>query len=121
MIVEHYNHILLQCTKAYQSAVYEHARAAAWPALEKQTIAEHNYCACCGGKTKLQVHHCNPFHLFPERELDPTNLIVLCMAIGFECHYDIGHVDENGYHSWKVFNPHVKIQAAMRLKERRKK
>lgn len=63
-------------------------------------------CAACGRKDKLNVHHCKPFHLFPELELDPTNLIVLCEA-GTSCHLLFGHCL-----NWKDWNFEVREDAA---------
>ena len=48
------------------------------------------------------MHHVIPFHLDPAKELDRTNLIVLCMAYPQECHLQIGH---GGY--FKAYNPNV--------------
>jgi 5-methylcytosine-specific restriction protein A len=52
-----------------------------------------NSCACCGGKKSLIGHHRIPFHLAPDMELDPDNIIVLCEAkrYGINCHLLLGH------------------------------
>ena len=47
-------------------------------------------CIACGSEKHLQVHHIKPFHLHPELELEPSNLIVLCMDTN-ECHLKLGH------------------------------
>jgi hypothetical protein len=47
-----------------------------------------------------------PYHLFPKKELDPQNLIVLCMGPN-ECHIRIGHGD-----NYRVYNPKVVADAA---------
>jgi len=47
------------------------------------------------------VHHIKPFHIEPELELEPDNLITLCMD-EFDCHLLIGHGD-----SFQCYNPHV--------------
>jgi len=57
-----------------------------------------------------------PFHLHPELELDPTNLITLCMQPGQECHLYVGHGD-----SWKAYNPDVKQDAATTLADSTKR
>jgi hypothetical protein len=55
---------------------------------------------------KLPVHHHKkPYHLHPELELDPNNLITLCMEN--LCHIDIGHGD-----SFKAYNPNVAEDAS---------
>jgi hypothetical protein len=48
-----------------------------------------------------------PFHLHPELELDPGNLITLCMGTN-ECHLTIGHGGD-----WKSFNGTVLSDALM--------
>jgi len=50
-----------------------------------------------------------PFHLDPAKELDPTNLITLCMSKK-ECHLYIGHGG-----SFKQYNPNVRSDAAQAL------
>jgi len=65
-------------------------RSGQWPTVEKHFLEAHPTCACCGGTKRLNVHHCKPFHLFSQLELDPTNLITLCMGEK-ECHLKIGH------------------------------
>jgi hypothetical protein len=65
-------------------------RSSHWPTVEKQFLKEHPTCAACGGKKRLNVHHIRAFHLFPELELDPNNLITLCMS-KLECHLKLGH------------------------------
>lgn len=67
-------------------------RSGKWPTIEKHFLEEHPVCAACGSKERLNVHHLRPFHLFPELELDPDNLITLCMSRN-ECHLLIGHAD----------------------------
>ena len=57
----------------------------------------------------IQVHHRAPFHLHPELELDPKNLISLCMS-KTECHLRIGHGD-----FFKAWNPDVLPDAAEAL------
>lgn len=69
------------------------SRSPHWPGVRKVHLADHPQCAVCGGIAKLEVHHIYPFHLFPLRELDPTNLITLCEAwkFGVNCHLFFGH------------------------------
>jgi hypothetical protein len=58
----------------------------------------------CGYKgRKLQVHHIKPFHLHPNLELDPGNLITLCEARGRDHHLLLGHLD-----AWDSYNEHVR-------------
>lgn len=77
------------------------ARSGHWPTVRKNHLVDHPVCEVCGGDSRLQVHHRVPFHLHPELELEPTNLITLCEADknGINCHLAIGHLG-----SYKSFN-----------------
>jgi 5-methylcytosine-specific restriction protein A len=61
----------------------------------------------CGSRKNLEVHHKRPFHLFPKRELDPTNLITLCEGKGGGCHLHFGHL-----FCFSSFNPKIDEDAA---------
>lgn len=65
-------------------------RSSRWPTVEKYFRKTHPTCAACGSKNRLNVHHIQPFHIFPELELDINNLITLCMGKK-ECHLRLGH------------------------------
>ena len=69
-------------------------RSNQWPAVRKKFLETHKKCAICEGTKKLEVHHIKPFHLHPELELDPANLIVLCedWSYGINCHLLVGHL-----------------------------
>jgi 5-methylcytosine-specific restriction enzyme A len=84
-------------------------RSTHWPTLEKHFLEEHPTCAACGSKKRLNVHHCMPFHLDPKLELDPNNLITLCMD-SKECHLHLGHGG-----SFKQYCPDVRKYAAEAL------
>lgn len=66
-------------------------RSPHWNAVRKQHLIKEPMCRACNGKEKLQVHHIKPFHLFPESELDPNNLVTLCEHPKTECHLILGH------------------------------
>jgi 5-methylcytosine-specific restriction endonuclease McrA len=76
-------------------------RSNQWPKVRKAFLAKNPTCALCGGKKKLEVHHKMPFHLHPELELDPKNLITLCENDkgGANCHLLFGHLG-----NFKSFN-----------------
>lgn len=84
-------------------------RSSKWPTVEKHFLTAHPTCAACGGKVRLNVHHVKPFHLDPVNELDPNNLITLCMGEK-ECHLHIGHGG-----SFKQYCPDVRKYAAEAL------
>ena len=85
-------------------------RSGKWPTVEKHFLEAHPTCEACGSKKRLNVHHCKPFHLDPELELDPNNLITLCMDTK-ECHLHLGHGG-----SFKQYCPDVRKFAAETLK-----
>ena len=87
-------------------------RSDKWPTVEHHFKKDNPSCAACGFNSDmklLQIHHEKPFHLHPELELDPTNLIALCMGPK-ECHLKIGHGDD-----FKEYNPDVRSDAAEAL------
>jgi 5-methylcytosine-specific restriction enzyme A len=75
-------------------------RSPKWDKVRTDFLKTHPYCSCCGGETKLEVHHIKPFNVHPELELDPKNLITLCEASsgGVTCHLFFGHLGD--YKSW---------------------
>lgn len=83
-----------------------HPRSTEWPKVREEHLKKFPVCAACGSKEKLQVHHCMPFHLQPELELDPNNLITLCESSGSSCHLKWGHLG-----SFKLYNPKVRETA----------
>lgn len=78
------------------------ARSTEWPRVEKEHLQRQPACVACGHTEHVQVHHVKPFHLHPQLELEPTNLITLCEAPSRDHHLLLGHLDE-----WESFNEHV--------------
>jgi len=76
-------------------------RSPEWRRVRKEHLDANPECAACGQQKRLQVHHMEPYHLEPARELDPSNLVTLCMG-ALECHIRIGHGDD-----FKAYNPLV--------------
>ncbi|PVX61216.1 HNH endonuclease [Paraburkholderia unamae] len=85
------------------------ARSTHWPKVRSDHLQLHPVCEVCGGSENLEVHHIRPFHLHPDLELDPKNLITLCEAKkdGVNCHLFIGHLG-----SFKSFNTTVRADAS---------
>jgi len=85
------------------------ARSGHWAAVRKRHLDAHSECAVCGGGERLEVHHIRPFHLHPDLELEPTNLVTLCEAghDGINCHLFFGHLG-----NFKSFNVDVISDAA---------
>ena len=69
-------------------------RSSHWVATRRKHLQVHPTCSLCGGSDKIEVHHIRPFHLNPELELDPNNLITLCESGkgGVNCHLHLGHL-----------------------------
>ena len=84
-------------------------RSSKWPKVREDHLKQNPKCAVCEGTAKVEVHHLSPFHLSPEKELDPTNLITLCEAkrYGLTCHLLVGHRGD-----YKKVNPYCKVDAA---------
>lgn len=106
-------------------AVGSTQRSPHWDAVRDAHIAKHPACEACGSPDDLAVHHVKPFHLYPQLELDPNNLISLCSSDrtpdngikSLNCHLHIGHRCADGRGRWTCENPNVrKDAAAMRRK-----
>ena len=85
---------------AARDSLHTSKRSSKWPAVQKRHLKANPTCAACGAIDKLDVHHMKPFHLHPTLELDPTNLITLCMEN--DCHLYVGQGD-----NFKAYNPNV--------------
>jgi len=70
-------------------------RSPKWRDIRKKFLEENPSCAACGKDSKVEVHHIEPVHLNPDRELDKNNLITLCDS---PCHFVFGHL--LNYKSW---------------------
>jgi hypothetical protein len=95
-------------------------RSSKWPRVRREHLAREPQCQWCAAKSKLEVHHLRPFHLFPELELDDGkdgtgkdgNLITLCEC-HTECHLRHGHLGR-----WVLFNENIRKQCEDRRHER---
>jgi hypothetical protein len=90
---------------------YGGLRSSHWPSVRNAFIKTRPLCEVCGEKNP-EAHHVQPFHLYPELELLPQNLIALCRPH----HLLYGH-----YMSWKSFNDKVREDALIwntRIKNR---
>jgi 5-methylcytosine-specific restriction endonuclease McrA len=82
-------------------------RSSKWPRVRAEHLNKNPRCAVCNGTKKLEVHHIEPYHLAPEKELDPNNLITLCEGKKFvTCHILFGHLG-----SYKKINLNVREDA----------
>lgn len=97
--------LITHITRVLHSVIREQlkkiTRSSKWAGVRKQAIKDNPRCACCGDTKFLQVHHFLPFNVSPTLELDPKNLVVMCMGKN-ECHLLIGHGD-----NFKKYNPYL--------------
>lgn len=77
-------------------------RSGKWREVRAKHLKTNPFCAYCGSTLNVQVHHIKPFHLNPELELDPNNLITLCENPESDHHLHIGHAG-----NFKSENPNV--------------
>lgn len=70
-------------------------RSSQWNTVRKEHLKYQPECQACGRTKDVEVHHIEPFHINPSKELDPTNLITLCSK---SCHLTFGHLMD--YKSW---------------------
>lgn len=83
-------------------------RSSKWPRVRDRHLAAFPRCSVCGKKENLRAHHIKPYHLFPELELDPENLLTTCEGEVVNCHLLFGHLMD-----WRAWNPKVIEHAAM--------
>jgi len=86
-------------------------RSGEWKSVRDAHLATHPSCEACGArgaKADVDVHHILPVSIWPERELDSTNLITLCNQ--HHCHLVIGHLG-----SYSSYNPLAREDAARQL------
>ena len=100
--------VLIFCTSlSLESA----QRSPQWEQVRKAYLKDHPTCVICGTSKDLQVHHIKPFHLYPELELDPSNLITLCTSKYWEinCHLIAGHAGNFKWENVHVFDDAAKL------------
>ena len=83
---------------------WKNKRSKDWPKVREAHLKENPVCNICGCKVDVEVHHIKPFHLYPELELEPSNLISLCETkkYGVNCHLFFGHLG-----NYKTENLHL--------------
>lgn len=79
---------------AQGKTTFSKMRSSKWRAIRTLHLIRNPECALCQGIDKLNVHHIKPFHLYPELELEPSNLVTLCESKkhGANCHLLFGHL-----------------------------
>ena len=90
-------------------------RSPKWKKFESEMIIKQPYCAVCGNTIvrELTGHHMKPYHAFPELELDPENILIMCYngPGHINCHLVVGHCG-----NWRYYNPNV-IRDAKRIRD----
>lgn len=78
---------------AVSAIVATKKRSSRWRSVREQHLKECPRCEACGDDKNLEVHHLKPYHLFPELELEKSNLMTLCChgIGGMNCHLVYGH------------------------------
>ena len=89
-------------------------RSAQWAEVRRKHLEDNPQCAACGRYTHLEVHHIEPFHVAPERELDKANLLTLCDYPGASCHLHLGH-----FGAWALWNQQASEWAEKYLSAKR--
>lgn len=80
-----------------------------WAQFRREIIFQRGYkCEATGKTENIELHHCKPFHKYPELELDPDNVILLERGV----HFDIAHLC-----SWRSWNKDIK-EDARKLREK---
>lgn len=107
---------LLYTILGLQGPTFGAARSARWPGVQKTFLKQNPVCSVCSTKgnvlNPLNVHHKQPFHVKPELELDPKNLITLCR----KHHFLFGHLMK-----WASWNVDVEVDSAtwrLKIKDR---
>ena len=105
-MIKHIKHGINLIKHSLRDIGIDAKRSDKWPTVEKHFREAHPFCAACGSKNRLNVHHIRPFHIDPKLELDPNNLITMCMDEK-ECHLRLAHCG-----NFKMFNPNIVKDAA---------
>ena len=77
-------------------------RSSYWPTFVRHLKKLHPTCQACGNRKLLAGHHIIPFHIDPTKELEPSNVIILC----WWCHFVLGHL-----RNWKSWNKDIRLDA----------
>lgn len=88
-----------------------HPRSGRWNKVRDDYFADHPHCAFRGCKCDgpFAVHHIKPYHLYPELELDPNNLITVCAGGPHSPNHHL-YVAHDGNYS--TYNPDAVQQLA---------
>lgn len=102
-----------QWIESVDADIYEGQRSSKWQSVRDAFIKKHPVCEACGTSENLNVHHVEPFHLKPELELQPKNLMTLCR----KDHYYLGHDPDGPWKpakpNWTRYNPLVRTHAEL--------
>jgi 5-methylcytosine-specific restriction protein A len=80
------------------------SRSSQWSRVRDQYLERWSWCAACGRKDSLEVHHIVPVSVDSSKELELDNLITLCRT---SCHLLLGHLGD-----WGSWNDQIRVDAA---------
>lgn len=66
-------------------------RSPKWNQFKNKWLKKNPNCIICGSTKYTIVHHIKPFHLFPQFELDESNVVTICENPKFNHHLYIAH------------------------------
>jgi hypothetical protein len=93
----------------FYEAIKDRIHSPQWREVRKWHLEKEPECYVCGSTKKISVHHKICFHIAPDLELDPQNLITLCEGgklKALNCHLLIGHLG-----NYRRVNTEVDIDA----------
>jgi len=89
-----------------RNTLFGATRSPKWSEVRNAFLKANPTCAVCNKKgtilKPLNIHHCQPFHIDPSKELDESNLITLCRID----HLLFGHLN-----NWSSSNDTVREDA----------
>ena len=62
----------------------DYSRSPKWSSVRKEHLLNEPNCRACNRKKDLEVHHIVPYHINPEDELNPSNLMQLLIFLHFD-------------------------------------
>ena len=101
-IIEKLQNWLLILQKNREEQELGGVRSTEWPRIRASYLKGHPACAVCGTKKDIDVHHCIPYHIEPDLELNLHNLLTLCT----KHHFLFGHLQ-----NWSSWNDRVRHDA----------
>lgn len=106
LIFDFFESATLKLTDTISGVPFSKNRSSKWPQARRDYLKEHPVCEITGETKNLDVHHIVPFHVRPDLELLPSNMITLTRRKGI--HFIFGHLL-----NWKSWNENIDQDAEM--------